>query len=178
MHCPEEISDEVLAFASSIVPQGGPVYVECFPLPGKPPCECFPIVDGHVDSQGGIRELGWSIYLWPGVYIEAEFHSVWVDPSGERQDIAPHHLPFSRILFLPDPAATYGDAHQVHNRRKPLVKDPDVLKFIGAAKGIYDEENRGRFAKMDRFIATPRWHRLQELKNDCEMRMIKKFGLP
>ena len=178
MHCPEEITDVVLAFATSIFSHGAPVYVECSPLPGKPSCECFPIVAEHIETHGGSRELGWSIYMWPGVYIEAELHAVWVDPSGVRHDIAPHRLPFKRILFLPDVTANYGETHQVDNRRKALVKNPDVLNFIRAAHGIYEEENRGKFATMDRFITTPRWHKLQKVKNDCEVRMMKKFGPP
>ncbi len=178
MQCPQEITAEVLEFATSIVRSGEPFYIPCTPLAGRPACECFPIVDEHIESHGGTRELGWSIYLWPGVFIEAELHAVWIDPAGIRHDIAPHPIPMERILFLPDPAASYGTTYQVDNHRKPLVKNPDVLKYIEAAKAIFAEENRGKFAHLDRFLTTPKWRRLQQVKADCERRIVKKFGPP
>ncbi|MCB1208280.1 MAG: hypothetical protein KDK97_03080 [Verrucomicrobiales bacterium] len=178
MQCPDSLTEEVLEFAASVVPDAVPVYVDCSPLKAKPVCECFPIVAEYVEKHGGVRELGWSIYMWPKVFIEAELHAVWRDLDGVRHDISPHQIPMKRILFLPDPAATYGETHQVNNRRKALSNDSNVKRFIDAANGIYAEENRGEFAKKDHFVTTPRWRKLQQEKLVCEMKLIQKYGPP
>jgi hypothetical protein len=178
MRCPDTITEVVTDFAHSIVAGSAPVYISCTPLKGKPALECFPIVAEHIASQGGFRELGWSIYMWPDVFIEAELHAVWVSPEGERRDIAPHQIPMKRILFLPDPTATYGETHQVLNRRRALKDDPLVHRFIAAAEGIYREENRGELAKLPYFVSTPKWRELQKEKMTVEIALIQKYGPP
>lgn len=178
MQCPDDITPEVARFAESIVAGGTPLFIACEPIKGKPPRECFPIVTDHSKEFGGSMELGWSIYLWPKVFIEAEFHAVWIDPSGIRRDIAPRDFKLNRILFLPDPSATYGNVHQVNNRRRALRPDPLIQRFIDIANEIHAEENRGEYAMKDHFIATPRWKDLQKQKMDCEFQMLQSYGPP
>ena len=177
MQCPDEITDEVLSFSRTIS-QATPVYIESTPLKGKPSRECFPIVAAHVKEFGGSREIGWSIYIWPKVFIEAELHAVWVDLEGVRRDIAPHQWPAKRIMFLPDQSASYGETHVVKNRRHALNPDSLVKKFIDTSDAIYEEENRGELAKQAHFDVTPQWLALQRTKAECQEQLMQKYGIP
>jgi hypothetical protein len=178
MKCPDIITEEVLTFVDSIVRGVEPVYICCEPLVGKPSGECFLIVDEHVARFGGSRELGWSIYHWPNVFIEGELHAVWVAPDGTRKDIAPHQAPLKQILFLPDPAIAYRDNCQVNNHRMALNDDPLIGRFIQAANDIFAEENRGEFASLGHFVATESWHQAQRQKMSSQMALMKKYGMP
>src|SRR3989304_3847969 len=80
-----------------------PVFIPSRPLFGKPPDECFAIIREHIALHGGKQYIGWSIWEWPKVFIEAEFHSIWKSPEGEVIDLTPKRYTFDRILFLPNP---------------------------------------------------------------------------
>lgn len=175
---PKEKTPTVLEFAKSIVAGGDPVYVDCSPLMDKPQLECFEIVEHHVSDNGGERKLGWSIYMWPEVMIEAEFHAVWCDPSGKLHDISPHQLPMKQILFLPDPDASYVKIRRVNNHRRALNPDPIIHQLITVENLIYAEENRGEFAMKDHFDQTPLWENLQYEKMKCLLKLSNKYGLP
>jgi hypothetical protein len=176
MYCPKEKTPAVLEFAKSIVDGGDPVYVDCSPLRDKPQLECFEIVECYASENGGERKLGWSIYIWPEVMIQAEFHAVWCDPFGKLHDISPHELPMKQILFLPDPDASYGKIQQVNNHRMALNPDPNINRLIKVENLIYTEENRGEFAMKDHFVSTPLWESLQKEKLDCLLKLTEEYG--
>jgi len=178
MQCPESITPSVRGFAESLVPGQEPVYIDCEPLAGVDALDCFPIVEDYVAIHGGWRELGWCIYLWPRVWMEAEFHAVWIDDGGIPHDIAPHQVPMQRILFVADPSATYGEVHQINNRMRAIRPDPVIQRYIDACNGIYAEENRGEFAKSRHFIQTPRWHQLHMEKMECQDLLTRWYGPP
>lgn len=74
--------------------------------------------------------LGWLIWIMPGVMmIEAEFHSVWVSPTGEMIDITPKAQGENKILFLPDKKLKYK-GFQINNMRlniSPKIRLVDDL---------------------------------------------------
>ncbi len=119
----------VLEFSSSIAPGTLPQEVPCLPLPDKPLDDCFPIVAEQVAAKGGQQIFGWAVWELPGVFIEAEFHSVWESPEGELVDIVPRLRPFTEIAFVLDANRRYEN-RQVDNVRKQLVIDNDVKRFL------------------------------------------------
>lgn len=107
------------------------------PRPGATVSECFVNVDRHVASAGGSRRLGWTIWIIPGVMIEAEFHAVWEGPGGGLTDVTPHRAGERRVLFLPAPGAQYhGTAPD--NARHPVVDHPLVREFIRRGEARYE----------------------------------------
>lgn len=54
-----------------------------------------------VRNDGGQICFGWTIWEWPGVFLTAEFHSLWVDPDGQYADITPKPQQEPRIVFAP-----------------------------------------------------------------------------
>lgn len=74
--------------------------------------------------------VGWAIWEFPKVMLEAEFHGVWQAPSGNLLDLMPReHLSPSSILFLRDVNRIYQGL-QVDNLWVPLSKDKDIDRFI------------------------------------------------
>jgi hypothetical protein len=138
---PEEISETVRLLISKLGISGVPQYLRCKPELGALINECFPIVDAKVKAEGGQRVLGWQIWQ-TSLLVEAEFHAVWVSPTGELLDITPKPLPFSEILFISDPKAVY-EGKQVNNVRINITGNSLVDDFIAVHDAVFRIENRG-----------------------------------
>lgn len=70
--------------------------------------ECHENVLLKVKNDGGKRISGWKLTCVYGLYLEAEFHSVWCDPSGELFDITKpqegySHLDRNMFVEVDDP---------------------------------------------------------------------------
>jgi len=178
MKVPYKNKNYVISFCRHICLGSKSVYVPVDALPDKPINECFSIVPEHVASYGGEQKFGWSIWHWPKVFIEAEFHCIWKRPDGLLIDITPKLLPFDRILFLPDPKRHYK-GRQVDNVRKPICKDPIVKKYICLAEERFTETNKGDLANQHGPVIVSK--RVGEIDDEMEkigLALAQKFGLP
>lgn len=81
MRPPKLIKPYVISFCRSVVSDPKPVYVPLRPLDGAAENACFSILPPPVAQHGGEQVNGWSIWEWPRVFIEAEFHAVWRQPD-------------------------------------------------------------------------------------------------
>lgn len=143
---PAEVSNKLQELIKRLVPGGSPVYVQATPLPGAPQNECFPIVEGHVEKNGGTAIFGWSLWELPTLFVEAEFHAVWRRENGDLLDIAPKSRPTRSILFLVDPNRSY-QGHQLNNVRMPVRPNPIVEEYLNSFDAHYEFMNRGDRAK-------------------------------
>ncbi|MGE8360434.1 hypothetical protein [Pseudomonas sp.] len=144
----------VINLCCKIVTDAQPLIINSSPLPDAPEKECFQIVAGHIEKNGGEAVYGWAIWEVPGVYIEAEFHSVWRSPEGELRCLTPFPLPFETILFLPDLNRLYL-GRQIDNVREPLAKDRDVYRFLYLARRVFEITNAGDLADQHGKIRLP-----------------------
>ena len=110
------------------------------PAPGWEPNDCFACVRERVQRDGGRIQLGWSIWEWPGVYIEAERHAVYAPADGSQwEDISPSPFPeITERLFLEDDAtAEYDFANEgvrTENIREALADDDLIQGFFRVAE--------------------------------------------
>lgn len=134
----------VKEFCAEISPNHEPLTVFCSPQIQSPSNECFALVDEKIEESGGKQVIGWAIWEKPGVFIEAEFHAVWETMEGDLLDLNPRPPQFNieSILFVPDADKKYT-GRQIDNIRKPLVADPDVVRFLYLAKKRFQLFNRG-----------------------------------
>lgn len=137
-----------------------PRYIKHQPLPGKPLKECFHIVAEHAARNGGKTVLGWAIIQLIGIWLEAEFHAVWEDPTGNLLDLTPRKFRADEILFIPDPNRTYSGA-QVESIFHPLTRHPSVLRNIELAHELFVETNRGELARATSYPMTPKIEQIQ-----------------
>ena len=143
MHTVPPIHAEyVAAFAHEVVSGVSPIAVPHRPRLDRPMRECFPIVEEQIAAEGGTMVTGWALWEWPGVFIEAEFHAVWLATDGSPVDLTPNRILPKEILFLPDPQTKY-DGRQIDNVRKPLVKDNDLTRFLFTFRRQFEILNKG-----------------------------------
>ena len=139
---PRSLLPHVLAFCESVAPGSTPSYVAVTPGPDDEPLACMPNVRRRIASDGGEEVLGWKIWEWYGVMIEAELHMLWRSPDGVLTDITPNVQDFGQVLFLPDATRVYTD-QQVNNLRRPLISNPKIPEFIAAADESFAIQNEG-----------------------------------
>jgi hypothetical protein len=128
---PRKISSAVLKLCQEINPDAEPVFVPERPHKDAAPLQCFYNIEELIKREGGSIVYGWAIWEWHRVFIEAEHHAVW-EKDGEWIDITPKEHRARKILFLPDPEATYD--------------------FTGNQRRINKKRSLGRFASVDKFI--------------------------
>jgi len=181
---PKIIKPYVLSFCRQIS-QHEPFFVPLRPLSGKPINECFNIVPKHIATHGGKQCVGWTIWEWPKVFIEAEFHCIWETPKGEFIDLTPKIRNFDRILFLPDAKKQYKGI-QADNIRKPLTKNRDIERFIYLARQRSIILNEGDLAHYHGEI-TPEcvpnfpFERYRQVENEMaemQIKLMRKYGNP
>src|ERR1700722_2574688 len=64
------------------------VHVPVCPAPGAETGFCFANVEAQIARFGGRQAFGWAIWK-SRVVLLAEFHSIWIPPSGEAVDPTP-----------------------------------------------------------------------------------------
>ncbi|MCE8023655.1 hypothetical protein [Billgrantia aerodenitrificans] len=168
----------VRRFCWDVVRGSEPRHVRHEPLPGAPTMECFSIVPEQVARFGGEQVLGWAIFEWRKVMIEAEFHTVWRNPNGDLVDLTPRPIPLRKILFLPDPNRRY-EGRQVDNVRKPLVNDPRIRRFIQLAERLTALLNEGDLAdQYGEIPATPEMRDVQNEMGQLQLALAERYGRP
>lgn len=134
---PNRISQAILELCSEIDSSSKPVFVPVHPAPNIRSNFCMTDVQEHASRHGGKVQYGWTIWELPDVYLEAEFHTVWVSPADGLIDITPKLDNESQILFLPDSYRVYKDK-LVDNKRKPLVDNQYTRMWLLVEKKKYE----------------------------------------
>ncbi len=131
---PREITPTIKSFASQlkegVEPSFLPVRNDAHGLYGY----CSDGVLEKIKHDGGGIRFGWTIWEWPGVLFTAEFHAVWIAPTGELIDITPKPANEKRILFVPDDsyAADFDFDKRPLNKRMSAVETPDPAAYAAA----------------------------------------------
>jgi len=105
------------------------VFVEVSPRASSPLANCFMDVRMQVEKRGGSIQHGWTLWEWPGIFAEGEFHAVWRSPDGLLLDVSPKQDGERRILFAPDPKRVFVE-RRVDNIRMPIGRDPRIIELI------------------------------------------------
>ncbi|MCX4027951.1 hypothetical protein H0A36_19610 [Endozoicomonas sp. SM1973] len=177
MKLPDIERKHVIQFCSGLS-DALPVKIPLRPLKDADQRDCFNILSEHVAEHGGSQLFGWSIWEWPSVMIEAEFHSVWKNDAGEIIDLTPKPKYFEYTIFVHDSSKVY-QGRQVNNIRKPIAKGLTTKKYIETADEIYAEMNKGDLANYHGELeATPKLMRLHQKMADLQRKLMKKHGSP
>jgi len=139
---PKEINKEILDFCLEIDATTKPVFLKLYPTKDYIYGECYGTVENHIKKNGGKIQYGWIIWETPSVFIEAEFHAVWVNDGGEYVDITPKVDREESILFLPDSKKTFTGEELIDNIRKPLVDNDYTRNLIEDSKLKFELKNR------------------------------------
>lgn len=175
---PPSITIEISALCNSLVSGGIPQYVNISPAHSAIKFDCFVNVENQCKEFGGRNIIGWRIWEWPRIMLEAEFHAVWEDPNGELVDITPVDKQFNSILFLRDTSKIY-EGFAINNIRSPLTDDPLIDEFISICNEIFYVFNKGERKFQHGLIPIPaeEIEHLQENKLNYQILIMKKYGL-
>ncbi len=177
MRPPKLVKPYVRRFCEAIVRDAQPQFIRTRPMPGAAIHDCFVTVAQQVERHGGDQQIGWAIWEWPRVFIEAEFHCVWRSPEGSLVDVSARPIHVPRVLFLPDPARAY-EGRQVDNIRKPLDRDPRIKRFLDLAHLMFVEVNRGELADYHGQIeATQQMLRYQREQAALYLLLQRRYGV-
>jgi|ERR1043166_3802155 hypothetical protein len=175
MQIPDPQSAHVLSLVAELAPSQRPQFVAVEPLPWAEELACIDVVDRCVSENGGRQVLGWGLWEWPGVLLEAEFHAIWEKPDGSVTDPTPKRGPVQKILFLPDPEARVV-AFQKDNVRRPLAKRKEILDFIEINERFFQARNTD--PNSSTFVQTKYLDFLDAERMQRFHRLVVRFGPP
>lgn len=125
---PSKIDKKIIELCNEISIDHEPEYIRCISSEKSRVNECFDNVDSKVNESGGKRILGWTIWKWSNVMVEAEAHAIWETPLGEYIDITPHQGE-TEILFLRDDKLIF-EGCSIGSHRKALTESLLVKELI------------------------------------------------
>ena len=133
---PALITSAVKDFCNSISPNEEPIFLDVIPDVNARIDECFYNVTKKISEDGGSLIHGWTIWLWPDVYIEAIFHGIWRSETGQLVDITPKANGEKRILFVPDKVRFYDfeTNRRTDNIRRALADDLDIKELLECSR--------------------------------------------
>jgi len=126
---PSRITADVRRLCRRIGQVSEPVFVEVGHPVDSRLNDCFMDVRMQVDDHGGSIQHGWTIWEWPGVFSEAEFHAVWRTPEGRLLDVTKKKDGEDRILFAPDPYRVFENK-RIDNIRMVIGRDPRIKELL------------------------------------------------
>lgn len=109
-----------------------------------------------IAADGGSIRFGWRLQEWPNILLRAEFHAVWVNPTGTMVDITPAVPTGDSSVFVPDPSypEEFTSDERPPSRYHPLYAPPDrtseVAERIAALKPsqrAYEERRASKAGK-------------------------------
>ena len=94
-----------------------------------------------IKADGGSIRFGRIIWEYPGIYLTAEFHTVWVDPGGNLVDITPKPDREMRIVFAGDQTypPDFDFTKRPINRRARLYRPTDRAKLAQARIATFNK---------------------------------------
>jgi len=173
---PKVMHRYVLDLCRQIAPDQSPLVVPVTPDPGTVARECFWNVSQKCGRDGGDIQHGWAIWELPGLFIEAEFHAVWLN-GGQLIDVTPKEDGENDILFLPDPIAKFDEAtfSRRDNVRLAELDHPKVAAYIKACEDLFLLEEAGSVpGDPSLFMVERAVHdRCQARKSECAQDMTR-----
>lgn len=147
---PTEIDDGVRALCHDL---GGlqAVFLPVTPAPGAETGMCHDNVTDQIARYGGGRAFGWAIWT-SQLFALAEFHEVWVSPTGELIEITPAAEGESLVAFAMDAkyASDFDFMRHPPNRVMRTIERPwntdvdDLMEALSPAQRIHEESRAKR----------------------------------
>ncbi|MBU1276843.1 MAG: SEC-C domain-containing protein [Proteobacteria bacterium] len=135
---PTKITSKILELCRSITSDSAPSFVPVKTFQGSKIDECFYNVKDYVLKKGGRPLYGYTIWEWPNVLLEAEFHCIWESEQKELIDVSKKRGNEKKVLFLPDESKHFNFNSRIRepNIRLPLSTNSFVAEFIEIANTV------------------------------------------
>ncbi len=177
VQAPASVSPLLEKHCEEVSPGHTPVHIDIEPQPGALIDQCFPNAEAMVEKEGGTVEYGWSVFVWPRVWHEFQFHAVWRDRNGVLHDPTPRVDGEKVVLFLPSNQPYTGET--LGTRLFSVSKNPTVETLIQT----FEEKFQIQIAHSGpEFAGKPippdKQRELQEIQMRCEALIAMIDGPP
>ena len=142
---PPDIDKYVLQFCKNLSPIENPIFLMVQPPNWSRLYYCNKNVERMMQLHGGSMVIGYKIWYVPSLYIEAERHTVWLNPDGELTDITFNKDGETKILFLPVPTLKTVSVSAETKPRESFHSR--VARFIDFQ--IWTEKMKSQFSRID-----------------------------
>jgi len=173
---PTSINRDVLKFCKEIDSTTKPIFIDVIPTKNSVYGDCYGNVENYAKKNGGRSEDGWIIWEIPKIWLEAEFHRVWVNNEGKYIDITPKEDEEKRILFLKDSQRKFT-GELIDNIKKPLVNNAETRTMVAVAKKEFEINNKYYEGKPVIKIPIFELRNLETFKEETLMSEIRKDKL-
>lgn len=133
---PTRVTQHVRRLKKQISNSLEPILVPVSPRHSSKPRDCFADVAEQIQELGGTIQYGWTVWEWPEVLIEGEFHGIWRSPTGELVDVSQKPDGEKQIMFIPDTKRIFLEK-PLDNIRLPIGKDWRIKRFIELHEKFY-----------------------------------------
>lgn len=96
--------------------------------------ECFANVRQHVSKAGGEVVDGWVIWETPPLMVQAEFHSIWRNPTGHLVDITPPLHNGTSVTFIHAAAGVTYDGKNMPAYSMPYEDTEIARRWVEISK--------------------------------------------
>ena len=107
---------------------------------------CYWNVADRVANVGGTAVLGWKIQYWPGLFVVAVHHAIWLNPNTNRLVDITEKLASDRspdITFVADTTLDVGDlsrAPLIADKYHRFVDQPEVDDLIASEASFIEHQ--------------------------------------
>lgn len=141
---PRSVHRFVQQLCAKVIPGATPLFVEVVPDDDARIDECFFNVAKKCETSAGRIQYGWAIWENPGLFVEAEFHAVWMSETEDYLDVTPHANNVRKILFLQDNHNVFDESSTTRpeNVRLPEIDHPWISEFFNVFSALKNYEDR------------------------------------
>lgn len=125
--------------AARKVSSDSPFFINITPAPYAQCGDCHGNVAEAIKRHGGSVIDGWAIWMSPRMWVELEFHSVWLTPAGKLKDVTPDPDGEKRRLFVRDPSTQFM-GYCVPKVYHCISDDPHIARAVR----LFSEANKIR----------------------------------
>ncbi len=173
---PRKIHRFVEELRDKLCPGSDFLRVPVIPEPAAQLGGCFPNVRDKILKSGGTIQHGWCIWENPGLFVEGEFHGVWVSPDQKLIDVTPTIEGGKEILFLPDNKRVFNGTDTRDNVRLAINPHPLVQAFLQHCEQLYEFKEVGTNPENPRLMTLDadryEWFRLRKAELGRAMMQI------
>lgn len=167
---PTQITPEIKSFAAELGCTDIE-FVEVHPDQDAKAMRCFLNIQAKIGRDGGSLVHGWAFWEHPKLFVDAEFHGCWRDPSGKLIDLTPHSDGEATILFAVDPKRIY-EARNRPSIVRALNSAPEVRTFVELANAYNKYISNNTLPDVN-YVPTDRMLKLGGRVNEARRAMMK-----
>ncbi len=135
---PSIINNRILKFCDRIDTLNKPQYIKCLEYRSGEAGKCFDNVRRYILEFGGEMIVGWNIWIYKNIFIQAESHAVVETSKLGLVDVSPQKE--NRVLFLKD-SGLQNLENPIKSRFEVLTDSEYSKQFVNLLDSIDEKRS-------------------------------------